>query len=191
MFKLLADKRIRKSIKIIAIIFLVFFAYGMYYAREFPDDANDTIEILSQSFGDAKDLQGFGLMAFIFFNNISKSLIALLSGFFFGLGPVIFILSNGFIIGLVLYSARIKLGLAATLAGILPHGIMELPAVFIAAGAGLWLGISLYRKLRFSQPFYPIFKTAMKIYFTIVIPMLLLSALIEAFISPIILNYFR
>jgi uncharacterized membrane protein SpoIIM required for sporulation len=73
-------------------------------------------------------------------NNIGVSLAACATGMLAGLGPVYMMLFNGLLIGVVgsaCYEAGMSLGLWSFVA---PHGVLELPAIFIAGGAGLVLG---------------------------------------------------
>src|SRR5690606_33222747 len=79
----------------------------------------------------------------IFLNNVRAVLVMMILGIFLGLFPVFSMLFNGVLIGFTL-----RLQEAADLSlmdlifrGLLPHGILELPAIFIAAGYGLRLGI--------------------------------------------------
>jgi uncharacterized membrane protein SpoIIM required for sporulation len=73
-------------------------------------------------------------------NNIGVSLAACATGMLAGLGPVYMMLFNGLLIGVVgsaCYQAGMSLSLWSFVA---PHGVLELPAIFIAGGAGLILG---------------------------------------------------
>jgi len=83
------------------------------------------------------------MMLGIFWNNAFASLLALIFGLAAGLFPLFFVMSNGLAIGIVLEMVVAKMGTAGILvflAGILPHGVIELPAVFISASIGLKLG---------------------------------------------------
>jgi uncharacterized membrane protein SpoIIM required for sporulation len=73
-------------------------------------------------------------------NNIGVSLAACATGMLAGLGPIYMMLFNGLLIGVIgsaCYESGMSLGLWSFVA---PHGVLELPAIFIAGGAGLILG---------------------------------------------------
>lgn len=91
-----------------------------------------------------RDLEGVGLIWFIFQNNTFSSLFALFLGIFFGFFPVINSLVNGALVGYVLHLAIEATGSFQVAWRLLPHGIFELPAIFISIGLGMRLGFSFF-----------------------------------------------
>ena len=88
------------------------------------------------------------MMIFIFFNNAIKSVMVIFLGAFFGIFPVFFLAINGMLIGYIL-----KLSIDGQMAislfdlvvkTLLPHGILEIPALIIVAAYGLRLGRLLF-----------------------------------------------
>jgi uncharacterized membrane protein SpoIIM required for sporulation len=76
-------------------------------------------------------------------NNIQASLYALSLGMTWGVGTLIFLFYNGVILGLIAID-YVRDGQTVFLLGwLLPHGVIELPAVMIAGQAGLVLGRAL------------------------------------------------
>ncbi|QDH23694.1 stage II sporulation protein M [Saccharibacillus brassicae] len=79
---------------------------------------------------------------FIFLNNAIKSVLVILLGAFFGLIPLIFLLINGMVLGFVVMVSH-EQGENITeliFKGLLPHGILELPAIVIACAYGMKFG---------------------------------------------------
>lgn len=79
---------------------------------------------------------------FIFLNNAIKSVLVMLLGAFFGLIPLIFLLINGMVLGFVVMVSH-EQGENITeliFKGLLPHGILELPAIVIACAYGMKFG---------------------------------------------------
>lgn len=73
-------------------------------------------------------------------NNLSVSFAAFALGIFGGLGTLYLMVFNGVLIG-VIAAACHRAGMTLALwSFIAPHGALELPAIFIAGGAGLLLG---------------------------------------------------
>lgn len=86
---------------------------------------------------------------FIFINNVTKSLAVMALGGFFCLVPAFFLVMNGMMLGYILAIAAAS-GQAwglILLRGILPHGIIELPVIIIAAAYGLQFGYLVLRAL--------------------------------------------
>jgi len=80
------------------------------------------------------------LFGFIFLNNALKSILIIYAGVFFGVLPLFFLIINGMVIG-YLAELQVQTGqLGLFMKGIVPHGIIEIPAIIIACAYGLKLG---------------------------------------------------
>ena len=126
----------------------------------------------------------------IFLNNTLKALFVLLGGIALGILPVIFIFANGAAVGFVLYGSIESRGLLTALLAILPHGIFELPAVLLATSMGLLLGRSSIKKL-FGGGETTIsgeLALALKFFVKIVVPLLFIAALVEAFVTSVLVK---
>jgi len=91
---------------------------------------------------DAMDNAQVWMFLFIFINNFVKSLFVVFLGALFGVFPLFFLLTNGMILGYVAAAAG-EAGANVTaliVRGILPHGILEITAILIAAAYGLKYG---------------------------------------------------
>lgn len=86
----------------------------------------------------------------IFWNNLRATFIMLVTGFIFGVFPVFSLLLNGFMLGYVLYDAATQYDVhpfTLFVTQILPHGVLEFPAIIIAAGFGMKFGWLVLRGL--------------------------------------------
>ena len=113
----------------------------------YPETAAHLQDLLKQF---AKMFQGMPkleLAAAIFLNNSLKTLLAILLGPLLGLAPVIFLIVNGAILGAVIPVAVESKGLWHSIMTIVPHGIFELPAIFLGTSIGLKLGFYPFRRL--------------------------------------------
>jgi stage II sporulation protein M len=106
-----------------------------------------------------------------------------------GIMSLVIIIVNGIIVGTALKVLAVASNLALykiLLGGILPHGILELPALFLAASLGLHIGtgivVSLVRKRGFGTR--PLLKEVNTVLITAVLPMIVAAALIETFVTP-------
>lgn len=118
-------------------------------------------------------------------NNIAVSLAACATGMLLGLGPVYMMLFNGLLIG-VIGSACSRAGMSVALwSFVTPHGVLELPAIFIAGGAGLLLGkgILFPGTLPRRDAIAEAGRDAVRLLLG-VIPILVVAGIIEGFISP-------
>lgn len=86
---------------------------------------------------------------FIFLNNTVKSIAIMLLGALFGLLPAFFLLMNGLALGFVVTAAGANGAnvLDLVVRGLLPHGIIEIPAILIAAAFGMQFGYLVLKSL--------------------------------------------
>lgn len=91
----------------------------------------------------------WNFFVFIFLNNAVKSVIIIFAGALFGLLPIFFLVMNGMVIGYLLSSAAMQGANLFDLIvkGLLPHGIIEIPAILIAAAFGLQFGYLVMKGL--------------------------------------------
>jgi len=130
------------------------------------------------------------ILATIFVKNVGALLLSLVLSPFFCLIPIIALLFNGWLLGLVATRVIQEKSLAYLLAGLLPHGIFELPAFFIGEAVALSFGstvlLAVFKKgdrnqlrLNLRQNFR---------YLTLAIFLLLPAAVMETYVTPLLLG---
>ena len=135
---------------------IIFFAVGTVIgaaiASRFPglaDHFGDSITGFLKTF---RGLPKPQLAAAIFLNNSVKTLAAILLGLAIGIVPALFLVVNGVVLGVVFFLSSHSRGVWPSLLGILPHGVIELAAVFLGTAIGLMFGdVVLKRLLRKSD----------------------------------------
>jgi stage II sporulation protein M len=106
--------------------------------------------------------------------------------------PVFFVIINGFLLGVVLISADIagKSISVVLLTLFLPHAIVELPTFFYSACLGIYLTLEINKRLisasAINTPFKKVLNKIGQSYLLVVVPLLLLAAFLESFITPLI-----
>jgi len=173
---------------------VIFFAVGAVIgaavASHFPglaDHFGDSVTGFLKTF---RDLPKPQLAVAIFFNNSVKTLAAILLGLAIGIVPALFLVVNGAALGAVLFLSSHSRGVLPSLLSILPHGVIELAAVFLGTAIGLMLGdFVLKRLLRKSDAKIRVeLGRAMRFFSLVIIPMLVVAALIEAFVTTAIIG---
>ena len=132
----------------------------------------------------------------LFFNNLRAEVLMLLIGMVsFGVGGILVYGINFALIGGVLAFVE-QLGFSAwgiALYGVLPHGIFELPSIILASSAVLYMGVRLVTpnpSESIGHVFIQTLAEWMKIGIGLAFPLLLIAALIEANITPMLLYQF-
>ena len=135
-----------------------------------------------------RSLSTVQLAGTIFLNNTVKSAAAILLGVFLGVLPVIFLLINGAALGAVVYLSIGTRGVWQSTMTILPHGILELPAVLCATSIGLMLGSYAIKRLtgKAHGTLSGEITQAVKFFCAVIVPLLLVAALVEAYLTPLI-----
>ena len=183
--------KIKRYFLALFLIFIGSILEGYYLAHLYPQKFQLVLSELEKSLAHLKEAPGWLIFLFIFFNNTLKSFLALILGTIFGFLSVLFIVINGILVGVVAFLYVPQKGLINFLIGILPHGIIEIPAAILSSSYGLYLGVRLYKKIKYKKSFSPYFKAIIKKYFKILVPLFLIAALIETFITPLIIKLFN
>jgi stage II sporulation protein M len=127
---------------------------------------------------------------FIFFKNVT----VLLSSFIFSpvlcLLPVLSLVLNGSLLSFVSVVVSQEKSTGFLLAGVLPHGIFEIPAIIVGEAAALSFGamtiIALFSQRR-RNLLLPNLKQNMK-YFLLALALLVPAAIIETYVTPLFLQ---
>jgi len=133
--------------------------------------------IVKSIFESAGSLSGAQLGFFIFFNNFKSAFLALFLGIFLGIFSIFNVLFNGSLIGYVLKILWGESGFTQFWK-LLPHGIFELPALFISWGLGIRMGMFIFSKNPAGE-MKRRFEESLKTFFFIVVPLLIIAAIIE------------
>ncbi len=149
---------------------------------------------LSDSMQDQLDALGGMTALSILFNNMRATLVIMLLGAVpFVFIPALLLIENAGAMSIVLAKYIIYgLSIPSFLAGILPHGIFELPAIFLAfmVGCYLCLMIGRFALNKDHPPMGEVVKNALRTYVLVIIPLLMIAAPIEVYLTPKIMALF-
>ncbi len=183
---------LRKYILIVTGLFVLSLIIGLMISVIYPGLSENYFEMFQQSVGWIITLNPLAIMLVIFLNNAIKSLVALVLGIGLGIIPFLFVAGNGIILGMVIGFISRQQGTLFVIAALLPHGIIEIPMVLISAGIGLKLGYVMYLSLSGMQTdIKQELKQGFWFYIRWIAPLLFLAAVIETFITPVIVLLLR
>jgi len=168
---------IAKSKNFIFIIIGVFMLFALigFFVPAPNEISSEIMKYIQQIVDETKNLSPVNLVSFIFLNNVKSSFLGMIFGLALGIFPVFVSLFNGYVLGFV---ARMSVNADGVLVlwRLLPHGIFELPAVFISLGIGMKLGISL---LKDKDKFRNNLIDSIRVFISVVVPLLIIAAIIE------------
>jgi len=135
-------------------------------------------------------LPQFAILVIIFITNVSTLLVSFLLSPIFCLWPILVLILNGWLLAFVSAAVVQQKSLGFILAGLLPHGVFELPAFIIGEAAALSIGttiiLALFKKER-RELILPNLKQNLR-YLLIALALLLPAAIIETYITPLLLT---
>ncbi|MCL2337704.1 MAG: stage II sporulation protein M [Firmicutes bacterium] len=124
---------------------------------------------------------------FILARNATVSILVLALGIFTrNIWPVVVLIFNGALSGFFVQLQSLlfhRFSFEIWLFGLLPHGVPELGALFLAAGASFYYG-RLRKTGRFT------WSGVIGTYLVVILPLLVLAALIETFVTPALIHRF-
>ena len=153
-------------------------------------DRLQRIESSISQLPDLTNLQGSLSAPFLFMNNTRAVAAIFFAGLFsFGvLGILLYMLNVGIIGGL--YALFELLGMSPLpifVAGVVPHGIFEIPALMIGSAVALYMGAAIVTPQTgksMGEVLIELFAEWVKIFIGVVVPLLAVAAVIEAYITP-------
>ena len=169
-------KESKNFIFAIIIAFFVFVLIGYFLPT--PKSLEDQIiKLIQELMEKTKGLSMTELILFIFKNNIQSSVIGMALGIFLGIFPFFVSIANGYVLGFVAVRTVGAEGLIS-LWRLFPHGVFELPAIFIALGLGVKFGTFIFHK-KIKESFVYYLVNSIRVLFFVILPLLILAAVIE------------
>lgn len=142
---------IRKALLLAMILFLLGGVLGWIGTGSLQKLLAQQLEGLSSISGKLMDSDNpeWSFFTFIFLNNSIKSVAVIFLGALFGFIPAFFLLINGAVIGYLIHLSVIQGAdlFQLIVKGLLPHGIIEIPAIIIACAFGLQFGGKVIRSM--------------------------------------------
>jgi uncharacterized membrane protein SpoIIM required for sporulation len=179
---------------------MVLFFFGLFFAALYVAmDATRLLYILPQGLGtgEGTDLAAWDhslMSAVIMTNNISVAVTAFGLGITAGIGTALVLVYNGIVVGgLFGFLSATGSDMLEFFSLILPHGVLELTAIFLCGGCGLMMGRGLLIPGKYSRKHALIYQAKKAV--TLIpgiVALLIIAGLIEGFFTPLpILPWFK
>ncbi len=176
-----------------AVAFLVLVVLSYIAGRLFPEIPATILTYFNEVVADSgivRDDGSFSALA-LFGNNLRAMVLSTLYGFIpFLYLPALSMGVNAILLGMVASSVNGQWLLLA--AGILPHGIFELPALCLSLAAGLCLCQNINRYIRKNEKgiMKPLLLNILRVTGLVVIPLLVVAAIMESYVTPAVMQLF-
>lgn len=182
-----------RFVGITALAFLALTVLAFIIGRIFPDVPVTVIRTFNENIADAgivRDDGSFNALG-LFGNNLRAMVMTVLYGFIpFLYLPALSLGLNAAIIGML---ASLMDGQWLLLAaGLVPHGIFEIPALLLSLSSGLCLCKNIDRYIRRNEKgmMKPLLLELFRVMGLLVVPLLALAAVMEAYVTPLAMQFF-
>ncbi len=180
----------KSAFYVATVAFFVFAASGYGLGSLFPGLMDLVVKLFEEKFGNISSFS-WPLVWGIFYNNLRASMLVLFGGVVLGIFPIISLMFNGGILGLLVqrvsniseFSLWQKIQILFL--GLVPHGIVELPVLFFTVALGVklgtsWLkpGVGQTRKQAFVKSLNPAL-----LYVPALVILLFVAAILEVFLT--------
>lgn len=184
---------LKEEVRRSAIAFVTIWALFFAVCAVFPDLRARLVEMMFSTLDsmDVSDPNGNISALALFFNNVQATAFIMLYGLLpFIQLPALALGVNAMMLGVMAswYAAE-GISPLAYLAALLPHGILELPALFLSFGTGLYVCGQLTRRCRkdaSARSLWACLTLSSRMLLSILVPLLLAAALVEAYVTPVI-----
>ena len=185
----MSEWRIGKGLAISLGIFVISIAIGVAATVADPKIGQNFLTLFKDAVaGEIIGDSPFVLFGKLFLNNIQACIFLFIGGATFGILSVFILTTNGLIIGSVVELVRENQGTAFIIAALLPHGIFEIPSFLISGALGFTLARAIWDEWKGTGDAAATAAHLGKIFVLVVVPLVLLAAFVEAFITPEIIN---
>lgn len=186
-------QEVRRSAIAFLCIWAIFFAACMVL----PDLRHRLSDMMFATLGglNVTDAHGRVSALGLFFNNIQATAVIMLYGLIpFIQLPALALGMNAMMLGVMAawYAAE-DVSFLAYVAGVLPHGVLELPALFLSFGMGLYICAQVTRRCRKDKSALSVWgcmTAASQVLITVLVPLLFIASFIEAYVTPLAASLF-
>jgi len=186
--QIIRQRVLTRSLILAASIFFVSLVLGMLFGRNIVEGLMGQLGAILEPLALTGKLTML-LFLIIFINNAIKALGIIFLGILLGLPPLLFIGLNGFILGGLGSALESVNGWRYVIASFVPHGVIEIPLILLAAALGLTVGMeSLKWLIRRESRVKLQLSNGLKVYVRWILPGLAVAAIIEVLVTPLLIG---
>jgi stage II sporulation protein M len=170
-------------------LFVIGIVFGAYSYGQVPATASTQTTELQYLTDLILSLPRPAMMTLIFLKNTFTVFLSILFSPILLLVPVLTLLLNGWLIGVLSGAVIQERSVAYLLLGLLPHGVFELPALFLGEAIAFSVGTAAIRAMMNGKA--DDFKMVVKSNARLIIPIIILfavAAAVETYVTPAALN---
>lgn len=181
----MSESGLKNAVIITSLLLLSTVLIGWVGTSEHPEIGEEFMRLFQkQVAGQVTGGSDLVISGKIFVNNLEACLLLFLGGASFGILTIFIMSLNGIVIGAIMEIVHRAHSAAFVAAAILPHGIFEIPGFVIAGALGVMFSHSLVDEYYGKGDVAAEMQGLARQFVLLVIPLLAVAALVEAFITP-------
>ncbi len=173
---------LKNFIIISSLVFILSSFLAYFLASTSYLEYESIIERMGEKLEPIFELSSFNQFLFILVNNTVTLFLAVILGLLLGIFPLLVLFLNGMMLGVVAHFTPFSLFVVS----IVPHGILEIPALILSCAIGLKLGKTLFLKEK------AIIKKEIKMgvlfFLKFLLPIIIIAAAIEVYLTSFLLQ---
>lgn len=183
------EKPLLRAAGIAVLVFVVSLGLGIAAVAQDPAIGEEMLQVFQEQVAsELADDSPLVLFVKIFANNLGACILLFLGGASLGALTILILGLNGLLIGSIIELVRQQQGIVFIAAALIPHGIFEIPSFIVAGALGILLGQALAAEWQGEGDAAETASHLGKTFVKIVVPLLAVAAVTEAFITPAILR---
>jgi stage II sporulation protein M len=176
----------------IIITFLLFFAtltVGWVGTMQNPAVGENLMKLFEKEVAGQINVDNpFDMCSKLFINNLGACILLFLGGASFGILTIFIMSLNGIVIGAIMEIIHKDHSWIFIAAALIPHGIFEIPAFILSGALGILLAQSLISEWYGGADTAGEAQKLARIFVLYVLPLVVIAACVEAFITPVIIH---
>lgn len=187
----------RRTLGLCALGMLLAVLLGVGTGLLFPEESAQVINFFMEQVEESGTINEQGEMSVfaLLMNNWRAMLVSAAYGLIpFLFLPLLSLLYNGLLLGILAVLLQNRgISILAYLAGILPHGIFELPALVLSVACGVTLCRNMCRMVTGSPqkvPFMVLAEDLLRVLVLVIAPLTVAAAFVECYVTPVVMAFF-
>ena len=185
----MSNPPLTNAIIITSILLFATLTVGWVGTLQNPEIGENLMKLFEKEVAGQIDVDNpFDMCIKLFINNFEACILLFLGGASFGILTIFIISLNGIVIGAIMEIIHKDHSWTFIAAALLPHGIFEIPAIIISGALGILLAQSLISEWYGGADTSAEAQKLARIFLLYVLPLVVIAACVEAFITPVIIQ---
>lgn len=185
----MSDKPLTNAIIVTLLLFFTTVTVGWVGSAQNPAVGEELMKLFEKEVAGQMDGTDPSDMCIkLFFNNLQACILLFLGGATFGILTIFIMSLNGIVIGAIMELVSKEHTALFVAAAIVPHGVFEIPAFILSGALGILLAQSLIAEWYGTGDSAVATHAFARLFLTVVLPLVAIAAVVEAFITPVVIH---